>query len=206
MAITAFTGWSTTAALNVDLNSIPLDGASMTANQVDDAFREMMKQLKAGVAPETATTGQVQFPATQNPSTGANVLDDYEEGTWTINMTFNTSPTGVTYSANTGSYIKIGKKVTLFGRITLTSNGTGVGQARITNLPFTSDSIGASVPGAMRLLAGGSAATGIYPTVENGTTTMALYIPGAVSDAGATDTNVTDTFSADFCVTYQASA
>ena len=50
MAITAFTGWSATAALNVDLNSIPLDGAVMTAGQVDDAFREMMAQLYANVA------------------------------------------------------------------------------------------------------------------------------------------------------------
>lgn len=45
MAITAFTGWSATAALNVDLNSIPLDGAVTTAGQVDDLFREMMAQL-----------------------------------------------------------------------------------------------------------------------------------------------------------------
>lgn len=151
-------------------------------------------------------SGQYNFPATQNASTGANVLDDYEEGTWTINMTFNASPTGVTYSANTGSYIKVGKKVTVFGRITLTSNGTGVGVARITNLPFTSDNIGASVPGSLRLLAGGSAASGLYPSVENSTTTAVLYIPGAASDAQATDTNITDTFSADFSMTYQASA
>lgn len=59
MAITAFSQWSTTAALNVDLNSIPLDGASMTAGQVDDAFREMMAQLANG---GFATASTATFP------------------------------------------------------------------------------------------------------------------------------------------------
>lgn len=49
MAITTFAQWSATAALNIDLNSIPLDGAVMLASQVDDAFREMMAQLVANV-------------------------------------------------------------------------------------------------------------------------------------------------------------
>jgi hypothetical protein len=44
MAITAFSQWSTTAASNVDLNSIPLSD-SMVANQLDGAFQEMMAQL-----------------------------------------------------------------------------------------------------------------------------------------------------------------
>jgi hypothetical protein len=47
MAITAFSQWSATAALNLDLNNIPLDSAVMTASQVDDALREMMSQLKS---------------------------------------------------------------------------------------------------------------------------------------------------------------
>lgn len=66
MAITAFTGWSATAALNVDLNSIPLDGATMTANQVDDAFRELMAQLATAgfstvVAASTSAAGISEF-------------------------------------------------------------------------------------------------------------------------------------------------
>lgn len=45
MTISAFSQWSTTASLNVDLNSIVLDGSVMTAGQIDDAFRELMKQV-----------------------------------------------------------------------------------------------------------------------------------------------------------------
>jgi hypothetical protein len=48
MSITAFTGWSATAASNVDLNGIPLSD-SMLANQIDGAFQEMMAQLVANV-------------------------------------------------------------------------------------------------------------------------------------------------------------
>ncbi len=150
--------------------------------------------------------GQIAFPATQNPSANANTLDDYEEGDWTPTMTFNASSTGVTYSANSGKYIKVGQLVYATGRITLTSNGSGVGTARIASLPFTSLSNVSLVPGRLRLTAGGSAATSIYPAVDNNATTATLYIPGAASDAAATDTNATDTFSVDFAIVYQAAA
>lgn len=150
--------------------------------------------------------GQLSFPATQNASSDANTLDDYEEGTWTPTMTFNNSSTGVTYGAQTGYYIKVGKLVTLWGRITLTSNGTGVGTARITGLPFTSDTLSITMPGPMRLIAGGSAATGIYPVVESNATSAVLYIPGATAATAATDTEATNTFSADFTMIYQAAA
>lgn len=32
---------------------------------------------------DLGSTGQIVFPATQNASSNANTLDDYEEGTWT---------------------------------------------------------------------------------------------------------------------------
>jgi hypothetical protein len=78
VAITAFSQWSTTAALNVDLNSIPLDGASMTAGQVDDAFREMMAQLKVGVylgttTNDSASAGQIGQIISSNIAVGSAV-------------------------------------------------------------------------------------------------------------------------------------
>jgi hypothetical protein len=57
MAITAFGQWSVTAALNVDINSIPLDGAVMTASELDDMGREFMAQLA------TARTSAANFRA-----------------------------------------------------------------------------------------------------------------------------------------------
>ena len=78
----------------------------------------------------------------------ANVLNDYEEGTWTIGLTFGGGSTGITTSANTGRYTKIGRQVTVIGYLALTSKGSSTGAANITGLPFTSanslDSISAS--------------------------------------------------------------
>ena len=68
----------------------------------------------------------------------ANALDDYEEGTWTMGVSFGNSFVGVTYLTNTGTYTKIGRQVTVNGYVALTGIGAATGQARITGLPFTS--------------------------------------------------------------------
>jgi hypothetical protein len=67
----------------------------------------------------------------------ANALDDYEEGFWTMGVTFGGASVGVTTSSNTGTYTKIGRQVTVNGYIILTSKGSSTGTAAITGLPFT---------------------------------------------------------------------
>ena len=67
----------------------------------------------------------------------ANALDDYEEGTWTMGIAFGGASVGVTTSANTGTYTKIGRQVTVNGVIVLTSKGSSTGAAFVTGLPFT---------------------------------------------------------------------
>lgn len=96
-------------------------------------------------------SGQIKFPATQVPSTNANTLDDYEEGTWTPVVTFATpGDLSVVYSGQTGRYCKIGNRVVVTFSITTTTftHTTASGECRITGLPFTSAG-GASVPGAL---------------------------------------------------------
>jgi len=56
-----------------------------------------------------AGAGQIQFPAVQNPSAGANTLDDYEEGTWTPT---DASGAGLGFTSASGTYEKIGRQVT----------------------------------------------------------------------------------------------
>ena len=90
-----------------------------------------------GIAGATATTGGIQFPATQVAISDANNLDDYEEGTWTPGIKFAASTAGITYGNQLGTYTKIGRKVTVTGFFSLTSKGTSPGQAVITGLPFT---------------------------------------------------------------------
>lgn len=85
-----------------------------------------------------AVDGQIAFPASQNASSDANTLDDYEEGTWTPALSFTTPPTGLVYSQQTGRYTKIGRLVSISFGIVLSAKGTGgAGAATITGLPFT---------------------------------------------------------------------
>lgn len=81
--------------------------------------------------------GVISFPASQNASSGANDLDDYEEGTWTPGIAFGGGATGVTYGAQSGYYLKIGSMVTAWGRIDLTNKGSSTGSMTITGFPFT---------------------------------------------------------------------
>jgi hypothetical protein len=66
----------------------------------------------------------------------ANALDDYEEGTWTLGLSFGGGTTGIAYSANSGTYTKIGRQVTVNGYIALSSKGSSAGSVAITGLPF----------------------------------------------------------------------
>jgi hypothetical protein len=105
-----------------------------------------------GIGAATATTGGIQFPATQVAIANANNLDDYEEGTWTPGIKFAASTAGITYSSQLGTYTKIGRQVTVTGFFSLTSKGTSPGQAVITGLPFTIGSTsGFYAPPSLRL-------------------------------------------------------
>jgi hypothetical protein len=80
----------------------------------------------------------LQFPATQVASAGANTLDDYEEGSWTMGISFGGGVTGMTYTSQLGYYVKIGCQCFFTGRINLSAKGSSTGTALITGLPFTS--------------------------------------------------------------------
>jgi hypothetical protein len=82
----------------------------------------------------------VTFPATQVASSDANCLDDYEEGTFTP-----TVGGTATYTAQTGTYTKVGRLVTASFDITILLRGTGDSFA-VGGLPFAaSANVGAAV-------------------------------------------------------------
>ena len=96
--------------------------------------------IGVGNATPSASGSGITFPATQSASSDANTLDDYEEeGTWTPTVTPQTG--SLTAYTSTGSYVKIGKSVTLSVRVTFTTVGTAGGQLTVTNLPFISQNI-----------------------------------------------------------------
>ena len=82
------------------------------------------------------------------PSTGANeILDHYEQGTWTPTIVAEaggTDPTGG-YATQSGRYIRIGNAVTVWCIVYMASSGvtSGSGTAVVGGLPFTVKNAGA---------------------------------------------------------------
>jgi|9_EtaG_2_1085328.scaffolds.fasta_scaffold40861_2 hypothetical protein len=72
-------------------------------------------------------------------ATASNILDDYEEGTFTPTLNGSSgAPSGVNYSIRGASYTKIGRSVTCHIYMALSSFSSGPsGDAIITGLPFT---------------------------------------------------------------------
>ena len=89
-----------------------------------------------------ATSGKgIDFSATTS-GTGtmtSELLNDYEEGTWTPTVQFGGASVGMTYDDQIASYVKIGSQVTVQVFIELTNKGTSTGDARIAGLPFTTN-------------------------------------------------------------------
>lgn len=88
-----------------------------------------------------AAAGQIKFPATQNSSADVNTLDDYEEGTWTPAVTFGGAAVGVTYTYQVGTYVKIGKAVSVVCSISLSSKGSSTGALAVTGFPFPAQTL-----------------------------------------------------------------
>ena len=82
----------------------------------------------------------IDFSATTNESGSSasmdsELLDDYEEGEWTPDLTFSTSSTGISYNYRGGRYIKVGNLVHCSAYIFLSSKGSGSGYAEV-SLPI----------------------------------------------------------------------
>ena len=69
-------------------------------------------------------------------ATASNLLDDYEEGTFTPVLSFGGGTTGLTYEQQFGGYTKIGNVVHLKMRIKLSSKGSSTGDAVVNGFPF----------------------------------------------------------------------
>ena len=113
--------------------SITLDGTNgIVTPDIDSGVSTLgplTQELNLG------STGQVVFPATQNASSNANTLDDYEEGTFTPVLTGSTSGT----FNGAGRYTKIGQIVHIsmaFREISTVNRP--IGDYSITGMPFAS--------------------------------------------------------------------
>jgi hypothetical protein len=161
----------------------------------------------------TATTGNVvigtsgqgiDFSATAGTGT-SELLADYEEGTWTPTIGGN-----ATYLAQEGYYTKVGRIVTIQGKIQINVIGTG-STTTISGLPYAqlSASSASNSGGGVSYFAG--IATSVYtliPYVINGNTTIIFESQTA---AGFTSSNYQTTVfqggtRLDFFLTYTAAS
>jgi hypothetical protein len=142
-------------------------------------------------------TGGVRF------SFSGDVLDDYDEGSWTpVFESSVATVTSVTYdsSARFGRYIKIGNVVHLWGRIRtdyLTWSGSS-GAVRITGIPFTvTDILSGPVAyaGSIGYVTNWNGGSGDNPQKIglNGSEQIYLYYNSS-STANSTNISVTDTY------------
>ena len=93
----------------------------------------------------------INFGATSDASgSSSEVLDDFEEGSWT--PTLSTSGGSVGTASSAGQYTKIGRQVIVHFQFTLSSSSGGSGTLKITNLPFTVDANSGAVTGSGRIL------------------------------------------------------
>ena len=80
----------------------------------------------------------IDFSATSDASgSTSELLDDYEEGSWTATVTYSNSGSA-TLSESLGFYTKIGNQVHIQAAITFSAQGSGSGNVMINGLPFTS--------------------------------------------------------------------
>ena len=109
------------------------DGINMTGNQIitgNGILRTTSGMLYAN--------NGIAFPASQSSSADPNVLDDYEEGTFTPVFAGSSSNPSVTYSAQDGRYTKIGNRVYFSILLIITGvSSQGTGNILINGLPFS---------------------------------------------------------------------
>ncbi len=104
VAFESFTVADTYSQTAADARFVHLTGAETVAGVKTFSSRPV---FSGGI--DLNTNGQIKFPATQNASSDANTLDDYEEGTWTPAFSVGgITGTSITYS---GKYTKIGRVV-----------------------------------------------------------------------------------------------
>ena len=132
-----------------------------------------------------ADTKGIDFSATSSGSgtMTSELLADYEEGTWTAVLSDGTN--NATMVANTQSYTKIGRSVTVSGYMQTSSLGSVSGNLRITGLPYATAFHGSGAVGLglnLNLVAGQVVSMFVDPGVSyivptlwdaaTGTTTM----------------------------------
>ena len=123
------------------LNTGISDSSDATAITIDSSENVTLNSGNLVIG----TSGKgIDFSANANLSgMTSELLDDYEEGTWTPAFT---GATGIAYSAQTGYYVKVGSLVTLMFSMVVSTAPTGGSNIYIT-MPFNPKGSGSGFAG-----------------------------------------------------------
>ena len=124
----------TLAASQIEMLSLSGTGIITITPPATNTNRAITLPDAAGALVVSGTTPSlngITFPATQSASADANTLDDYEEGTYSVT---DGSGAGLTFTNNTGRYVKIGGLVYFAFDINFPSTASTANIA--INLPF----------------------------------------------------------------------
>ena len=107
-------------------------------------------------------------------------------GTWTPALNFGGAMTGITYTTQSGNYVRMGNLVYVHFSIVLSSKGSATGAATITGLPFAG---GGVAPGMSIRYYSNLASIAGSPFGWIGTTTINLVQMGAATPSALTNAN-----------------
>lgn len=176
-------------------NATGIVDSSATANKVIfNNVGEATQKVSGGIDMSSSLGGQIKFPATQNASSDANTLDDYEEGTWAPVLTFATPGNlAVTYVSTAGEYTKIGNVVTLRFQVVTSAftHTTASGILKLTGLPFASGGAFAAIGTGTWAGITKAGYTHVVPAIAGGTSEIKLTACG--SGVGASDVDAGNT-------------
>lgn len=146
--------------MTVNINAANISSVQLAAAQTPSApnsgFVRLHHNANSRLAMRPATGNVVEFlgntsgsgagitfPATQSPSSDANTLDDYEEGTWTVRVADAATGGNLSATTATGQYTIIGRFIEYIFSIgpISTSGLTGANQLYIRGFPFDWDII-----------------------------------------------------------------
>ena len=188
--------------IDVD-NSVTLGNADVT-----EVYCASDKGASLYAAQCVVTTG-INFPddASANPSADANTLDNYEEGTWTPQVSGNSGDATMHGSYKHGEYVKIGSFVSVTGYFVVSDTNSCGDDVKIDDLPFTNgDSIGnhnaCPVMGHSSLNAS-TAGFSLMGNIDTNTTSMLLKLYDGTGDvSGLTESELSDGATISFSGTY----